>query len=66
MIELQAGGATDVGLVRSNNQDELLMATGLFAVADGMGGAAAGEVASAIAIRTLQEAFEAAEPTPGT
>ncbi len=63
MIELQAGGATDVGLVRSNNQDELLMVTGLFAVADGMGGAAAGEVASAIAIRSLQEAFAAGEPT---
>jgi PPM family protein phosphatase len=63
MIELRAGGATDVGLVRSNNQDELLVASGLFAVADGMGGAAAGEVASATAIRSLQEAFEAGEPT---
>src|SRR6201987_2336829 len=63
MIELRAGWATDVGLVRSSNQDELLVATRLFAVADGMGGAAAGEVASATAIRHLQEAFEAAEPT---
>ncbi len=63
MIELRAGWATDVGLVRSNNQDELLVATGLFAVADGMGGAAAGEVASATAIRQLREAFEAGEPT---
>jgi protein phosphatase len=63
MIELRTGSATDVGLVRSNNQDELLVATGLFAVADGMGGAAAGEVASAIAVRSLQAAFEAGEPT---
>jgi protein phosphatase len=63
MIELRAGWATDVGLVRSNNQDELLVATGLFAVADGMGGAAAGEVASATAIRQLREAFEAGEAT---
>jgi protein phosphatase len=63
MIELRAGWATDVGLVRSNNQDELLVASGLFAVADGMGGAAAGEVASATAVRQLQEAFEAGEPT---
>jgi serine/threonine protein phosphatase PrpC len=62
-VELRAGWATDVGLVRSNNQDELLVTSGLFAVADGMGGAAAGEVASATAIRQLQEAFEAAEST---
>ncbi len=65
MIELRAGSATDVGLVRSNNQDELLVAPLLFAVADGMGGAAAGEVASATAIERLQEAFTAAgAPTP--
>jgi PPM family protein phosphatase len=58
MIELRAGSATDVGLVRSNNQDRLLMADPLYAVADGMGGAAAGEVASATAVNTLREVFE--------
>ncbi|HEY3810768.1 MAG TPA: Stp1/IreP family PP2C-type Ser/Thr phosphatase [Acidimicrobiales bacterium] len=64
-MELQAGSATDVGLVRSNNQDELLVAPHLFAVADGMGGAAAGEVASATAIERLRDAFSAAgTPTP--
>ncbi len=64
-MELRAGSATDVGLVRSNNQDELLVAAPLFAVADGMGGPAAGEVAAAIAIRILRETFAAAaEPTP--
>lgn len=64
MIRLRAGSATDVGLVRSNNQDRLLVADPLFAVADGMGGAAAGEVASATAIDSLGEAFEAAaQPT---
>jgi PPM family protein phosphatase len=65
MIKLRAGAATDVGLVRTTNQDELLMASPLFAVADGMGGPAAGEVAAATAIKHLQEAFVAAgEPTP--
>jgi PPM family protein phosphatase len=57
MIELRGGSATDVGLVRSNNQDRLLMADPLYAVADGMGGAAAGEVASATAVNTLREVF---------
>ena len=62
MTTLRAGSATDVGLVRSNNQDRLLVAEPLFAVADGMGGAAAGEVASATAIAGLAAAFEAAKP----
>lgn len=67
MIELRSGSATDVGQVRDNNEDELLVANPLFAVADGMGGAAAGEVASSTAISTLQEAFSAAgKPTPDT
>ena len=60
MIELRAGSATDVGQVRTNNQDALLVASPLFAVADGMGGAAAGEVASATAIGALGQAFAAA------
>lgn len=65
MIQLRAGSATDVGLVRTNNQDRLLVADSLFAVADGMGGAAAGEVASNTAIEGLLEAFkEAGEATP--
>ena len=65
MIQLRAGSATDVGLVRTNNQDRLLVADPLFAVADGMGGAAAGEVASSVAIEGLLEAFkESGEATP--
>jgi PPM family protein phosphatase len=47
-------GRTDVGRQRSANEDALVLRPPFFAVADGMGGARAGEVASAIAA----EAFE--------
>ncbi|HMK96799.1 MAG TPA: Stp1/IreP family PP2C-type Ser/Thr phosphatase, partial [Acidimicrobiales bacterium] len=61
MSRLLVGSATDVGLVRTNNQDQLLVAPGLYAVADGMGGHAAGEVASATAVTALQAAFAASD-----
>ena len=49
-------GDTHVGLVRSDNEDAYLLAPPLFAVADGLGGHQAGEVASSIAVDTLLEA----------
>ena len=49
------GARSDVGLVRSHNEDSFLLRTPLFAVCDGMGGHAAGEVASSIAVETIGE-----------
>lgn len=52
---IECYGMSDVGLVRSHNEDNFVtdLEQGLFAVADGMGGAQAGETASRIAIETL-------------
>lgn len=49
------GGDSHVGLVRDGNEDAFLVAPPLYAVADGLGGHQAGEVASSIAIETLLE-----------
>ena len=54
---LEAFGASDPGCVRANNEDYYLLAPsiGLYVVADGMGGAQAGETASKLATETLWE-----------
>lgn len=53
-MRFRHGEATDVGQVRQLNEDGFLVAEPLFAVADGMGGHRAGEVASATALEALR------------
>ncbi len=61
-MRFSCAARTDVGVVRSGNEDSYLMASdrGLFIVADGMGGHAAGEVASEMATRIVAERFRPA------
>ena len=65
MTVLRSGSASDVGRVRTVNQDLPLERPNLYAVADGMGGHVGGEVAARVAVETLERAFERAPTVDG-
>jgi len=58
-FSLEVAGTTDVGCVRTNNEDNFGYdaALGVFVLCDGMGGEAAGEVASEISVNTVLSYF---------
>ncbi len=63
-LAIAYGAATDVGKQRESNEDSYVARSPLFAVADGMGGARAGEVASRLAVDTLVELCGECEGEP--
>src|ERR1700688_2221688 len=63
-VQIVSGGVTDVGRVRTNNEDcfRIVAPLHLFVLSDGMGGEAHGEVASALAVETVvQHCIESLE-----
>src|SRR5438309_10818456 len=57
-------GASDTGRKRRHNEDSYVIAPPLFAVADGMGGAQAGEIASKLAAAALEDTDPGALSAP--
>ncbi|HXX99512.1 MAG TPA: Stp1/IreP family PP2C-type Ser/Thr phosphatase [Candidatus Limnocylindrales bacterium] len=57
VVQIVSGGVTDVGRVRTNNEDSfrIVEPLNLFILSDGMGGEAHGEVASSMAVETIEK-----------
>src|SRR4249919_2105136 len=64
-VELHHGAASDVGLLRQNNEDAYLVAPPVFVVADGMGGHESGDVASRIVVEEFTRLAEHGYPPTG-
>jgi PPM family protein phosphatase len=61
-IVVEAAGKTHVGLVRRRNEDALHVGQSLFAIADGLGGHPAGDVASDVVIQSLKQFDRPSDP----
>jgi serine/threonine protein phosphatase PrpC len=64
-VQIVSGGVSDMGRVRTNNEDsfKIVEALNLFILSDGMGGEAHGEVASAMAVETVEKYCTNPEPS---
>jgi len=66
LLRIEVAGETNVGMKRTHNEDNfsIIEDSGLYVVADGMGGHASGEVASKMAVEALREFFAATASDP--
>ena len=62
-MRIEVGAATDIGRVREVNEDSYLVEAPLYAVADGMGGHKGGDVASSLALETVEVMFRDGDGT---